>query len=33
MLNQPNKFKISAPTCNETFDLPDGLYIRNTRLY
>ena len=29
MLNQPinnNKFKISAPTWNETFDLPDGLY-------
>ena len=22
-----NKFKISAPTWNETFDLPDGLYI------
>ena len=21
-----NKFKISAPTSNETFDLPDGLY-------
>ena len=21
-----NTFKISAPTCNETFDLPDGLY-------
>ena len=21
-----NKFKISAPTLNETFDLPDGLY-------
>ena len=21
-----NKFKISAPTCNETFDLPDGSY-------
>ena len=21
-----NKFKISVPTCNETFDLPDGLY-------
>ena len=21
-----NKFKISAPTWNETFDLPDGLY-------
>ena len=21
-----NKFKISAPTCNETFDLPDGTY-------
>ena len=32
-----NKFKISAPTWNETFDLPDGSYnisyIRNTRLY
>ena len=26
-----NKFKISAPTCNETFDLPDGSYI--VRLY
>ena len=21
-----NKFKISAPTCNEIFDLPDGSY-------
>ena len=21
-----NKFKISGPTCNETFDLPDGSY-------
>ena len=21
-----NKFKVSAPTWNETFDLPDGLY-------
>ena len=21
-----NKFEISAPTCNETFDLPDGSY-------
>ena len=21
-----NKFKISAPTCNETFDLPDRSY-------
>ena len=21
-----NKFKISASTCNETFDLPDGSY-------
>ena len=21
-----NKFKISAPSCNETFDLPDGWY-------
>ena len=21
-----NKFKISAPTCNERFDLPDGSY-------
>ena len=28
-----NKFKISAPTWNEAFDLPDGSYIRNTRLY
>ena len=30
-----NKFKILAPTWNETFDLPDGSYkyIRNTRLY
>ena len=29
-----NKFKKSAPTWNETFDLPDGSYnIRNTRLY
>ena len=23
-----NKFKISAPNWNETFDLPDGLYSR-----
>ena len=22
-----NKFKLSAPTWNETFDLPDGSYI------
>ena len=21
-----NKFKISAPTCNDKFELPDGLY-------
>ena len=21
-----NKFKISAPTCNHTFELPDGSY-------
>ena len=21
-----NKFKISAPTCNDNFDLPDGFY-------
>ena len=21
-----NKFNISAPTCNDTFDLPDGSY-------
>ena len=30
-----NKFKILAPTWNETFYLPDGSYkyIRNTRLY
>ena len=29
-----NKFKIFAPTWNETFDLPDGSNnIRNTRLY
>ena len=21
-----NKFKISAPTCNEIFDVPDGFY-------
>ena len=21
-----NKYKISAPSCNETFDLPDGSY-------
>ena len=29
-----NKFKILAPTWNETSDLPDGSYnIRNTRLY
>ena len=21
-----NKFKISTPTCNDTFDLPDGSY-------
>ena len=21
-----NKFEISAPTCNDTFDLPDGSY-------
>ena len=39
-----NKFKISAPTWNETFDLPDGSYslsnildyfefiIKNTKL-
>ena len=24
--NDNNKFKISAPTWNETFDLPDGSY-------
>ena len=24
--NNNNKFKISAPTWNETFDLPDGSY-------
>ena len=24
-----NKFKISAPTWNETFDLPDGLYNKS----
>ena len=29
-----NKFKISAPTCNETFDLPDGSYnIREIQAY
>ena len=22
-----NKFKISAPTCNDTSDLPDGSYL------
>ena len=28
-----NKFKISAPTWNETFDLPDGFYsIANIQL-
>ena len=26
MLSKINKFKISAPTWNETFDLPDGWY-------
>ena len=25
-INNNNKFKISAPTWNETFHLPDGLY-------
>ena len=25
-INKNNKFKISAPTWNKTFDLPDGLY-------
>ena len=25
-IDNNNKFKISAPTWNETFDLPDGLY-------
>ena len=24
-----NKFKISAPTCNDAFDLPDGSYSMN----
>ena len=29
-----NKFKISAPTCNDTFDLPDGSYsIANIQHY
>ena len=30
-----NKFKISTPTWNETFDLPDGLYniYKKTRLF
>ena len=28
-LNTTNKFKISAPTWNETFDLPDGSYSIN----
>ena len=27
-IHKNNKFKISAPTWNETFDLPDGLYNR-----
>ena len=26
LIYKNNKFKISAPTWNETFDLPDGLY-------
>ena len=26
MSQKINKFKISAPTCNEEFELPDGLY-------
>ena len=28
-----NKFKISAPTWNETFDLPDGSYISEIQDY
>ena len=29
-----NKFEISAPTCNEEFELPDGLYsISNIQDY
>ena len=28
-----NKFKIFAPTWNDTVDLPDGSYTRITRLY
>ena len=29
-----NKFKISAPTCNDTFDLPDGSFsISGTQYY
>ena len=29
-----NKFKISMPTWNDTFDLPDGSYIySNTKLF
>ena len=26
-LHKNNKFKISAPTWNEEFELPDGLYL------
>ena len=28
-----NKFKISAPTWNDTFDLPDGSYVVNIQDY
>ena len=28
-----NKFKISAPTWNDEFELPDGSYIRYSRLF
>ena len=28
-----NKFKISAPTWNDKFDLPDGFYIKYSRLF
>ena len=29
-----NKFKISAPTCNDNFELPDGSYsVSNTQDY
>ena len=28
-----NKFKISAPTWNDKFELPDGFYIKYSRLF